>query len=336
MVVRSIAFHRHIMVRYVLHNEIDFKKWDECIDNSCYPIIYAYSWYLDTVSPGWHALIEGDYDSVFPLTWKKKFGIHYLAQPLFAQQLGIFSKKELTQGKNLIFLNAIPSKYVHFNISLNPTNTYRDTLKYKYVNKRTYYVSLNNDYSRIFEAYANDTKRILKNFAKNKLTIKDIQAKQVIDLYKNNVWHKTPDVTLHDFETVEKLVKITTLKKDCLILGAFTNEGVLCAGMIFFKSNNKIMFTFGGCNETGRQKGGMRFIIDCVFRNNCNNNLIFDFEGSSIKSIEYFFKSFGSVKLEFPNIIYSNSYFLRKAISIKQNINQFIHQKKGLLSKSID
>ena len=96
------------------------------------------------------------------------------------------------------------------------------------------------------------------------------------------------------------------------------------------------MFIFGGCDEVGRQTGAMRFIMDWVIRNYCNSNLILDFEGSSIKSLEYFFKSFGSVRLDFPNIRYSNSYFLRKAIDIKQTINQFKHQITGLPSRPVD
>jgi len=47
------------MIIYHKHHEIDRDRWDECIRKSFNGIIYAYSWYLDIVSPQWEALIEG-------------------------------------------------------------------------------------------------------------------------------------------------------------------------------------------------------------------------------------------------------------------------------------
>src|ERR1700759_1778470 len=75
------------MISYLSHSDIDKLRWDACISHAQYSIIYGYSWYLDMVSPGWDALVDDDYQSVFPLTWKKKFGLYYLSQPNFAQHL---------------------------------------------------------------------------------------------------------------------------------------------------------------------------------------------------------------------------------------------------------
>ncbi len=81
------------MIKYLKHHEVAKDKWDECIDKAFNGIIYAYSWYLDLVSPEWEALIEDDYSIVFPLTQRNKNNINYLFQPVFTQQLGVFSKK---------------------------------------------------------------------------------------------------------------------------------------------------------------------------------------------------------------------------------------------------
>ena len=69
------------MIQYLEHNQIDKKKWDATIEEC--GNIYAYSWYLDVVHPQWEALVEGDYDTVMPLTGGEKFGVHYLFQPYF-------------------------------------------------------------------------------------------------------------------------------------------------------------------------------------------------------------------------------------------------------------
>jgi hypothetical protein len=90
------------VIQYLTHNQIDKKKWDATIAEC--GNIYAFSWYLDIVHPHWEALVEGDYQVVMPITGGKKFGINYLFQPYFVQQLGVFSKQPLTQEKTESFL----------------------------------------------------------------------------------------------------------------------------------------------------------------------------------------------------------------------------------------
>ncbi len=77
-------------ISYLRHENIDKKKWDNCIAHANNSLIYAYSYYLDAMSENWNALVMNDYEAVMPLTWAKKFGFRYLRQPVFTQQLGIF------------------------------------------------------------------------------------------------------------------------------------------------------------------------------------------------------------------------------------------------------
>ena len=105
------------MIQYLEHSKIDKAQWDATIAQC--GNIYAYSWYLDVVHPGWEALVDDDYQTVMPLTGGKKFGVHYLFQPYFVQQLGVFSKQPLSPEKTEEFLNAIPKKYRFSEIRLN-------------------------------------------------------------------------------------------------------------------------------------------------------------------------------------------------------------------------
>jgi hypothetical protein len=91
-----ITGHTNDMITYLTHKEIDFEKYDRCIDLSLNGIVYAYSWYLDMVTDDWDILVEDDYKSVMPLPKRKKFGIHYIYQPFFVQQLGVFSVVPVT------------------------------------------------------------------------------------------------------------------------------------------------------------------------------------------------------------------------------------------------
>ena len=62
------------MINYIEHKDIDFKKWDSCVANSLNRLIYGFSWYLDVVCNDWDALVYNDYEAVFPLPKRKKWG----------------------------------------------------------------------------------------------------------------------------------------------------------------------------------------------------------------------------------------------------------------------
>ena len=112
------------MIRYINHTGIDKNRWDDCIAGSLNRRVYVYSWYLDIVCPGWDALVEDDYASVFPLTHNRKYGISYLFQPYFAQQLGLFSASTVTQEQLNRFIRAIPAKFRFVDIHLNSMNNF--------------------------------------------------------------------------------------------------------------------------------------------------------------------------------------------------------------------
>ena len=81
-------------IHYLRRHEIDTGKWDACMDNAPNGVIYGKSFYLDHMTDHrWDALVLDDYRAIMPLTWKRKWGIAYLYQPPFTQQLGVFSRE---------------------------------------------------------------------------------------------------------------------------------------------------------------------------------------------------------------------------------------------------
>ena len=78
-----------------VHKEIDKAKWDVCIQaKPKNAIVYAYSWYLDIVSPGWSALVEDNYTTVFLLLKERNSDLHICSNRLSTQQLGLFTSQK--------------------------------------------------------------------------------------------------------------------------------------------------------------------------------------------------------------------------------------------------
>ncbi|RLD62641.1 MAG: hypothetical protein DRJ01_05795, partial [Bacteroidetes bacterium] len=165
---------------HLKHNEIDKLKWDKCIIRSYNGIIYAFSWYLDVISSDWEALIVGDYDIIFPIIPKQKFFINYLYQPLFTQQLGVFSYKKLNSKIIEEFINAIPKKYIFFEINLNTFNNISNN-KYKITQKVTHELDLIRPHEKLVQNYSTNTKRNINKAKKNDLKVfRKIPVKEFI------------------------------------------------------------------------------------------------------------------------------------------------------------
>jgi hypothetical protein len=62
-------------ISHFRHHKIDKSIYDECILESLQGTVYAMSWYLDTVSPGWELLATEDYKTVMPIPVNSPFRI---------------------------------------------------------------------------------------------------------------------------------------------------------------------------------------------------------------------------------------------------------------------
>lgn len=288
------------MINYLEHKAIDKTKWDATI-TEC-GNIYAYSWYLDIVHPGWEALVEDDYQAVMPMTGGKKFGINYLYQPYFVQQLGVFSKAPLTQEKQMEFLNAIPKKYRFAEIRLNESNTLSNDIKgFEY--HRNVLLDLNQDYNAIRAQYHQNTKRNLAKAEGNNLQLVDtVIPYHVVALFTENrgaLLDKWGDA---EYARLITLTQTAVTRKHAFILGV-TEKGVgqlICAA-IFMKTKDRVTFLFSGLTEEGKQRQAMTYLLDQVIQKFANQPITFDFEGSDDDNLSRFYLGFGGHEVKYPS-----------------------------------
>jgi len=294
------------MIKYLHHSEIDKKKWDACIKESFNGMVYASSWYLDIVGFEWEALIENDYESVFPLVHGSKWGIHYLYQPVFTQQLGVFSKSLLSPELVNDFLAHIPKKFKFTEINLNTFNK-AHTGKYKLTEWLNYELDLINSYDKLFHNYSTNLKRNLKKAKKHHLSIsKNVKPEEIIKIFRENRGGKIKNLSDDDYLKLQRLGYMGIYKGLIQTYGAYTDKNELCAGALFAKSNKKMIFLFSGLNEEGKEKNAMAYLIDTFINEHSQNHLTLDFEGSNDPNLARFYKSFGSVKCTYPHVIINN------------------------------
>ena len=293
------------MIQYLQHKQIDKAKWDAVIaecDN-----IYAFSWYLDMVHPNWEALVEDDYQAVMPLTGGKKFGVNYLFQPYFVQQLGVFSSSPMTAEKTAAFLNTIPKQYRFAEIRLNESNTFGEGAQGVDYH-RNVLLDLNRDYETIRANYHQNTKRNLAKAESNNLQIVNtVIPYHVVALFTDNrgaLLDKWGDA---EYACLTRLAQEAQRRNAAFFLGV-TEKGVgelLCAAL-FMKTAHRITFLFSGLKQAGKDKQAMTYLLDYVVQKYANQPITFDFEGSDDENLARFYLGFGGEEVKYPSYTYNH------------------------------
>jgi len=300
-------------IRYFSHDDIDKTKWDQCIQESSNGIVFAYSWFLDSVFDGWDALVLNEYEAVFPITKKTRFGLSYLANPIFALQLGLFSKNEITKDLLDEFLKSIPKKIKLIDITINFGNT-SENQSFDVTPRKCQFIDMASSYEEISNKYSTNLKRNIKKGIKHKLKIiSSEKTESVVQLFKENRGESLTEMTDQHYTRLRFLLGELMKRKIGKVYECW-HENVLIASACFSICNNRIVYIKGGSNSKGRELGAMHLIMDEVIRLNANSTLIFDFGGSSIKPVARFNHGFGATDYEYQRLYRNNLPFFVKLL----------------------
>ncbi|MEO6636867.1 MAG: GNAT family N-acetyltransferase [Ginsengibacter sp.] len=291
-------------ISYIPQQDIDKVKWDRCIAAAGNSLIYAYSFYLDTMSRHWDALVslteEGDYEMAMPLTWNKKYGLHYLYQPFFTASLGIFGNNISAEVVKL-FLDAIPQKFKYWDFYLNKKNAFAID-GYEIYERRNYILSLEDSHENILAKYA---KNHLRNIRRAKEAGNEIQTgiavEKIIALAREQAKDFSP-VAEKDFENFALLFSILKEKNLAVTYGIYSSQQQLVASCVWFFSKDRAYYILVGNHPNGRTSGASHLLIDAFIQDHAGEKLTLDFEGSDLKNLAWFYSSFGAVEEKYAGI----------------------------------
>ena len=290
------------MIHYLQYNDIDKRKWNRSIEKAGNGLIYALSWYLDIVSPGWAALVEGDYEKVFPLPVKKKFGINYVIQPPFVQQLGLFSEHPVAEKEVSSFCQTIAAKYKYMDIQLNEKNPLRE-IAIKKIPRRTIILNLFNVTSSPEENYHDNTRRNLRKYYKTDLAVIEdpLSTEDMIHLFSEGQGKKYR-IKKTQYEKLSRLLSWLRGEQLSEVLVIRQND-ILLSGAVFIKSFDRYIFLFSASNRQGRSLHALTGIMDYFIRNHAGEKMLLDFEGSDDDNLARFYKGFGGEEIFYYRVI---------------------------------
>jgi hypothetical protein len=288
------------MINYLRHHEIDREMWDNCILDSPRVKPYALSWYLDIMAPGWEALTDDDYDSVFPLPAFKKYGIQYIATPPFTQQLGAFSPDKSVHKSVNEFLDYMPDFYWLIDLCIGQMI---DIDRYKVTLKANYELDLSKPYEKLWNNFSAHCKRNIEKSGKKKPAISDdVTPDELIELFIANKGKEIKGIKPDDYNRLNNLMSFCLRNNKGKIAGVRSPKGKLQFGIfvVEIKGNKTMLFVVNTPQSRDNRYG--YYVVNEFIKESASTKTILDFAGSSIPSIASFMESFGSKNIPFYRI----------------------------------
>lgn len=277
-------------LRKIKRKNLDVEKYSEALNAALNYRIYAEHWYLDILTDSkWECWILGDYEVIMPVPLQVKFGIKFVLQPIYCQQLGVFYKEEISDELFKEFESKIHQYRVR-SYCFNEENTERYNPEGE---KRVNHVlDLNLNYKEISKKYNRNRRRKLKEFPDSYKLYLSESIDDFIKLYMEEY----PNLNVKDWiEKLEKIMDVAFQKKIGYQFRMEDNESHLAAGLFYIKTHKRLFQLGASRDKSNSDAGFFTIIIDYAIKYFAGtSDFKFDFEGSMIPGVATFNESFGA------------------------------------------
>ena len=277
-------------IRLVKNNDIDRTKWDECIARSTNRLIYAQTAYLDIIAPGWNGLVYGNYKYIMPLIVRRRLGMDFLLQPIFAQQHGVFP--EAASSVQNKFLTTIRAQFNYISIHLNSSHVSPFPEGFLVSQRVNLILNLSSPSQVLQENFSKHCRRQIRKAEDHQVSvIKSLKSKEYLDL-KNQVTE--PKLSKASMKTLEQLIEYGINSGKGIIYSAYNHENTLCSAAFFLFTGKRVIYLNAASTNDGKANSSMYSIVSQFILEHAESDLILDFEGSSIPGIARFYSGFGA------------------------------------------
>ena len=293
-------------IRFLKNNQVDKKLWDECIDQSPTSLIYAKSVYLDCICPGWSALTNEAYDWVMPLTSGSKYGISYLYQPPFTQQLGVFKKHELVNipWEQILLKAGGKFRYWQYNFNYGTPPIFDESFSVKPATN--FVLPLLQGYDSIQPSYTNDLVRNLTKSSRQQLSyVTNADPSLAIEMYKALYGNRMPHVTATDYNRFKNLISILQAEQQIVCRQVLNDQNETQAIALLLRDQKRLYNLMNSNTDAGRKAGTNHFLMDAIIKEFAGQDLIFDFEGSDLEGVKAFYQNFGAINQPYYMVTYN-------------------------------
>jgi hypothetical protein len=290
-------------ISYVKHADINKILWDESLCKAKNALVYANSWFLDTVTNyNWDAIISADYKWIMPMPVKSKYGVKYLATPTFVQQLGIFGPEE--PSKELIeqFIDLALQRISFVDFNFNWLNNVPENESFIRTQRTNLTLACGSPYDLLKLNFTENLTRNIQKSERARIRFSPCSIRNIIKLFQESKGKDLKVATTEWYNQIDQIYNVASLRFKGRCLGAYNEAGELLAGMFVTEWQGRATFLFSGNSEEGKMVAALPALINYYLKHIPNEIEIFDFEGSDNEGLKRFYKSFGSVESNYVHL----------------------------------
>ncbi len=261
-------------VRLIERDQIDKIKWDSCVHYANNGHLFGYTWYLDNVAKDWMGLVEGNYDSVFPLIKQEKtLGVKALYHPTLIPKSGIYSIHVISKVRVETFLSAIPEEYKIRDIRFNEGIGAHSLASIPHETFNNFEILLKNGWENIMKNYSSELLEVLQDkIFQNYFADSNIPPETLTDFYME----QHPNAKEEDKHTYLRIIYNLMHRGTGFGTSMRNEKGDLIAANYFAYSHGKMISLI----PTWKGEEGKRALwklTDMLIQSNSNQPLKFDF-----------------------------------------------------------
>lgn len=284
--------------RILDRSQLDLERWNNTIMETPYAPPYALSWYLDAASGHqWKALVRENYQQVMPLPYKQRLGLKQIYQPPLSQQLGIYGT-DLKNEDVSAFLHRIPKHFQPIAIPMNARFEPIEIEGWQCTQRDNFILNLNQPYANLRTQYSQGFRsHINKN--EPKLKVEAFDNVEELDTHFAELVGRRVGIKEKQLQISKNILQTAFQRNHAFMIQVLSPENEWAAQLYFLRTKNRIIKLRAVANKKGRKYCANHVGIDHVIKTYANQDIVFDFEGSSIPGVAAFFKGFGSVSEPF-------------------------------------
>ncbi len=289
------------MIRYLKHDDIDPQRWDACLDASPYAMLFARSWFLDLVAPGWDGIVQGNYEAVFPVARKRKWGIAYAYQPFFTRYFGVYGKKTGLAADP--FVETMPGDVMYMQFALHESNILAKKNLAETRERRFQLLDLSGNQEELRKGYAENTRRNINRAKRRGFEIREgVEPEQIAGIFRSTRGRELKEYKPADYSRLVALMEACQARGEGVSLGVYGEKDRPEAAAFIMGSAPRFIFLKSGVSDVGRSGGAMHALIDKFIRTHAGSDASLDFGGSSIPGVSRFYRGFGAADVVYLQI----------------------------------